>query len=530
MLNRPNARWESFALALAIAFVAACLLFRLDSYPSWLFCDESLHTLEANSLLQTGKDLNNASWPLFLQAFGAYELGLSVYLQLPFTWLLGPTELSIRLRNICLTLVLALFLSLILRQIRGFSAWWLAPLVLFSSSLLFLHARTGFQAPLAVLLYGILVCSWLGWRQAEKGRGASLLSIAAISAVLLLYLYTAARGWVLFTILGFAALDRRALASRLHEARWATMAAALLFLPFAAFSIRYPDRVFLRASQLGRGVSSGQMDLVKRTLGNALIILRPEYWFGHSYQLAFGGAERHQIAGLAFMPLLLAPLVLVGLWCVCRGRSFLDLPHLLVIATASLLPAAIIEVNPLRCFPVWLSYQLLACIGLSALANAAASWGTAAAIAFRTAAASVLAAIIATQTVWATSFAPALVDDWGFWGVQFGAKELGTWLHEHAVKEKKIIFLSLTFNRPESALAPFGPELYRKIVVFVPQVFCSPEAERKAGPLEETLLVSRLTPDKLPSCGITYSLRATIPSPSPKHSLFIYGLSRPKPM
>ncbi len=90
---------KSVMLFGVIIFLAAILrLYGLGSFPPSLNWDEISHGYNAFSILKTGSD----EWGKFLpianfRAYGDYPLPLNLYLTIPFIWLMGLTEVSIRL-------------------------------------------------------------------------------------------------------------------------------------------------------------------------------------------------------------------------------------------------------------------------------------------------------------------------------------------------------------------------------------------------------------------------------------------------
>jgi 4-amino-4-deoxy-L-arabinose transferase-like glycosyltransferase len=132
------------------------LIFRfwkLGEYPLSLNWDEISHGYNAYSLLNTGKDQWGVSWPIFnFKAYGDYPTALNLYLTIPFIFIFGLNQFSIRLPAAILGLFFTLliylmaryltknrYLSLIAFGIASFSPWTFFP------------ARGVFQSNLAQL-------------------------------------------------------------------------------------------------------------------------------------------------------------------------------------------------------------------------------------------------------------------------------------------------------------------------------------------------------------------------------------------
>ncbi|MBI2018516.1 glycosyltransferase family 39 protein [Candidatus Daviesbacteria bacterium] len=86
----------------------------LDVAPPGFNADEAALGYNAYSIIKTGKDEWGTSFPLVFKSFSDYKPGLYVYLTIPFVWLLGLNEFSVRIPSILLgsfSIVLIYFLS-----------------------------------------------------------------------------------------------------------------------------------------------------------------------------------------------------------------------------------------------------------------------------------------------------------------------------------------------------------------------------------------------------------------------------------
>jgi len=84
-------------------------IFALSSSPPALHNDEASFLYNAQALLQTGKDEDGRSWPLYLNSYIDPKPALISYLQIPFVAILGTTTTAARL-----PLAICGFMSLIL--------------------------------------------------------------------------------------------------------------------------------------------------------------------------------------------------------------------------------------------------------------------------------------------------------------------------------------------------------------------------------------------------------------------------------
>lgn len=172
---------------LLIAFILR--LYNITTIPASLHIDEASIGYNAYSILTTGRDEHNISYPVFFKAFGEYKSPVEIYSTIPFIALFGLNELSVRLPAVLYgTLgILAIFLltkELFLKnkyviQIALSSAfllavspwdiqfsrmaWEMMPFVFFTtlSLYLFLKSQTNTKlSPLASLVCAFAVYSY----------------------------------------------------------------------------------------------------------------------------------------------------------------------------------------------------------------------------------------------------------------------------------------------------------------------------------------------------------------------------------
>lgn len=86
-------------LAIALIFLAGIIVrfYLLGAVPNGLTTDEADIGYNAYSIIKTGKDVYGRPYPLYFQSFNDYKAGLPNYSQIPFVYLFGPTDISVRL-------------------------------------------------------------------------------------------------------------------------------------------------------------------------------------------------------------------------------------------------------------------------------------------------------------------------------------------------------------------------------------------------------------------------------------------------
>ena len=90
-------------------------IYALDKSPQTVGFDEASLGYNAYSILKTGKDEYGTSYPLSLRSFNDFKPALYAYLAIPFIYLFGLNDASIRIPSAILGTLSLVFLFLILR-------------------------------------------------------------------------------------------------------------------------------------------------------------------------------------------------------------------------------------------------------------------------------------------------------------------------------------------------------------------------------------------------------------------------------
>ncbi|MDP2789753.1 MAG: glycosyltransferase family 39 protein [bacterium] len=110
-------------LLLCVIVLAALLRFvQLDSIPYGVNVDEAERGYEAYSLLKTGHDQHGHRWPVTLEGFSKREdnaSAISAYAAIPFTAMLGPGVLAVRLPSALAGVLSVIALIYLARRLSG---------------------------------------------------------------------------------------------------------------------------------------------------------------------------------------------------------------------------------------------------------------------------------------------------------------------------------------------------------------------------------------------------------------------------
>ncbi len=129
-------------------------LYRLTEYPPHLTIDEVSIGYNAFSILKTGKDEWGIPFPISFRSVGDYKAPVLVYLTVPFVWLLGLNEWSVRL-PVAIFSAFNIFLLWYLTRRHIFNQKYsllsyLTALLFSLSPWLIVFSRSGFEAVLAL--------------------------------------------------------------------------------------------------------------------------------------------------------------------------------------------------------------------------------------------------------------------------------------------------------------------------------------------------------------------------------------------
>lgn len=177
--------------ALLVIFLLGFILrvIFLDIAPPGFNADEAALGYNAYSLIETGKDEWGETFPLVFKSFSDYKPGLYVYLAIPFVYLLGLNELSIRLPSILLGSFSIILIYFLAKELFKKKTVAIASAFLLSISPWHLHfSRGAWESNMATffILLGI-------WAFVQALRNRRFLWISAIAFIASMYAYQSAR-------------------------------------------------------------------------------------------------------------------------------------------------------------------------------------------------------------------------------------------------------------------------------------------------------------------------------------------------
>ncbi|NPA26218.1 MAG: hypothetical protein GXO36_01265 [Chloroflexi bacterium] len=289
----------------------------LYHYPVYFFCDEANQTLLAEQLLQRGfRGDQGELLPTFFRNVYFYNLGVSVYLQIPAYVLFGKRIWATRGVSILVSGLAAWAVGRWAHAVDRHRHAWAGILVLSAMPAWFLHSRTAFEVVEAVAFWAASLYFYARYRQGQ----APALYAAVLGAALTFYTYSPARAVVPAMALGLLLLDARYHWRHRTVVLRALGLAALLALPYVRFAHLYPHSIHEHLYRLGSyWVEPLPLrDKLQRFGLRYLQGLDPRYWFGfHPRDL-----PRHQMDHWGHVGIWFAPFALYGaLRALRRARS-----------------------------------------------------------------------------------------------------------------------------------------------------------------------------------------------------------------
>lgn len=263
-------------LLLCVIVLAALLRFvQLGSIPYGVNVDEAERAYEAYSLLKTGHDQHGHPWPVTLEAFSKlYDnaSAISAYAAIPFTALLGPGMLAVRIPSAIASIISVIALIFLARRLSGdWRVGLLAGAFLAVSPWHLTVSRTGHEAIWTSTLF--LLGAWAYFTALDKRRW--LLPLAVIAWGVGFYGYGPGKVFIPLAALTCLICTWKQLL-RIWKPLLVSIALALLFLlPLVWLSSGQAGLGrFTEVSNFANGILSGLL----QTFVNILIYISPAHW------------------------------------------------------------------------------------------------------------------------------------------------------------------------------------------------------------------------------------------------------------
>jgi 4-amino-4-deoxy-L-arabinose transferase-like glycosyltransferase len=339
----------------AIAIYLATRLIGLDRFPIYFFTDEAFQTQAMVELIQLG--YRNVEGT-FLPAYFGNGMGFTVYLQWLPLLLFGKSAVLTRAVSAAVTVIAALAVGVILRDVLRARYWWAGALFLSFTPSWFLHSRTAFETGVFVAFYAAALCAYLLYRN----RSPVYFYWTALFGALAFYSYNPAQLMVPVTAALLLLSDWRYHWEQRDTVLKGGVLLAFLAVPYIRYRIIHPDASGNILHLLGSYLVS-DISLVEKAR-----LYISEYFFGLSAYYWFVPNDRDQIRHIMkdYGHIMLAtfPLFVAGLAHLLRNLREPAYRALLFIMLISPIGGAMVQIGITRSLVFVVPAAILTTLGL----------------------------------------------------------------------------------------------------------------------------------------------------------------------
>lgn len=367
-------RLDQLLLAAAVAVYALAVGTGIDRYPIYFFTDEAAHMNLAFDFLHSGlKNYFGEFLPTFFSTAG-WVNGTSVYVQVLPLLLFGKSVAVTRLVSAFISLLGALAVSLLLRDVFKLKYYWAGILLVLTTPAWFLHARTAFEYVEVGAFYSLFLYFY------GRYRAGYLRSLYWALLAGALAFYTHGLGQILMTVTGLALFivdfryhfhrDRR------RTVLWGLALGVVLLLPFVRYYWAHPGEAAAQMQRRGSYWSNTGLPLAEKIwqfLGQYTYGLSPLYWYLPN-KVDISRHIMYQYGDGLWYTL---PLVVVGLLRSLKNIRQPAYRLVLIALLACPVPAAIVAIGMPRMIFITVPLAILGMLGLTAILDwaAALKWG-----------------------------------------------------------------------------------------------------------------------------------------------------------
>lgn len=409
---------EGILFGLALVVYAFTRLYALDRFPVYFFADEAAQALYARDLIASGfKDAQGAWFPVYvLAANSRWTPLLPMYIHAITLTLFGNSIFVTRATSAVVSILSAVSVSLILKQVFKIRYWWSGALILAVTPAWFLHSRTAFETVMTTAFYACFLLFYLLYRT----RSPRYLYAAVVFAAATFYTYSNGQ------LIAASAAGLLFLSDiRYHLRNWRTILKALLLVlvlawPLINFRIHQPQAISEHLRMIDSYIFhpiplSEKITTFIKTYAYGL---SPAYWFISNTK----DIVRHRMDDMGHILIWEAPFILVGI-SICLWK-FRQSPYRAVLLAVLATPvgAALADIGLTRVLSFVVPASLLAALGLDWLLDKIKN------VIPYTLTSLVVFGVLAGGSL--AMLRTALVDgplwfhDYGLYGIQYGAKQL----------------------------------------------------------------------------------------------------------
>jgi len=449
-LNHFPRSLEVTLFGLAIGVYLLTHLIGLTRFPIYFFSDEAIQTVAAANLVRDNlKDEEGTFLPTYFKNGTYYNLSTSVYAQvLPYI-LFGKSVFITRATSVLISLLAAVSISLMLRDIYQVSYWWSGVLLLSIAPAWFLHSRTAFETVLFASFYACFLYAYFLYRY----RSPHYLYYSILLGALAFYSYNPGQVVIVLTGLLFLFSDAR---FHWQNRRFLLRGSALLLiltLPYLRFWSDHPGTTLehLRTLDSYWLQSIPLTEKISRFGSEYLLGLNPGYWFIPNQR----DLARHLMKGYGHILFVFLPFLGLGLIHAIRNLRRTAYRNLLIVLLVIPVGGAIVAIGITRV----LAFIIPAVIFIALGVNQTLAWLESKHLPHKGLAVSLFVALTLSSFFMLRDVlinAATWYEDYGLGGMQYGAQQLypkiATYLKEAPQTD---IILSPTWANGTDVVARF---------------------------------------------------------------------------
>lgn len=347
----------------AVIIYLATRLIGLDRFPIYFFTDEANQTQSIATLVENDYRLDEVLLPTYFPNGLYHNLGLSVYMQwLPYM-LFGKSAVITRVTSVLITLLSAISVGLILRDIFKIKYWWTGTLFLSITPTWFLHSRTAFEVAEFVAFYSGALCAYLFYRYYSP----CYLYVAVFFAACAFYTYSPAQVIVPLTAIALALSDRGYHIENRNTVLRGMAMILLLGIPYLRFIFYNPHIPLMHLNTLGSYwmVNTSLPEKLSRYISEYTIGLSPWYWYTPNIR----DLSRHLMKDYGHIMLATLPFAVIGLISVLRNLHGSVNRFIVIAMLVSPSAAALVGTSITRALVFVVPASILTALGFEIILN-----------------------------------------------------------------------------------------------------------------------------------------------------------------
>src|SRR5215216_5322282 len=297
-------------------------------------------------------------FPTYFRNGDYYNIGFSVYLQWLPVVLFGKSALATRAMSVFVTLIAAVSVGMMLRDVFKLKYWWTGTLFLSITPAWFLHSRTAFETAEFVAFYAGTLCSYLYYRH----RSPRYLYLTIFLGALAFYTYSPAQIIIPLTAIGLVISDWRYHWENRRTLLKGLALTAMMALPYVRSAINIPNVPFAQLrilfSYWFEAIPSSAK--IGRYVSEFGIGLSPWYWYTPNGT----DLSRHLMKGYGNILITTLPFALLGTAHTLRNLRLPAYRTILIALLLSPAAAALVQISITRTLIFVIPAALLTAIGL----------------------------------------------------------------------------------------------------------------------------------------------------------------------